>query len=230
MLYTDKCKGCGLCREYCEKAFTDECARCGKCSAVCYNGARVLCGEEKSVDGIFAVVRSDFDYYEMSGGGVTLSGGEPLLQAEFASELLKKCKENGIHTAIETAGNVPFSVFESVVPYTDLFLYDIKCIDEKLHRELTGASNHLILENAERLKKMPTEIIFRMPFVPGFNDSEVKAVSAFSDNKKLEIMPYHNICSSKYEALGRVFETENAEVPDENEIKRLAEIFPNVIN
>lgn len=230
MFYGNRCVKCGKCLDYCEKAFTEKCTRCGRCSSVCLYGAREKCGDMYTVDSVFAKICDDIDYYEVSDGGVTLSGGEPLLQADFVTELLKKCNEHGIHTAVETAGNVPFDVFEKIMPYTNLFLYDIKCIDEKMHIRFTGVSNSIILKNAEKLKKCRCDVLFRMPVIPGFNDGQVDAVSEFVGCGKLELMPYHNMCSAKYVALERKFETENAKIPDEEYIKNLAKSYANVIN
>ena len=188
MSYPDKCRNCGACTAFCSKAFTDACSKCGSCASVCRYGAREKCGKKESADDVFDVILKDRDYYEVSGGGVTLSGGEPLLQPEFAAAILEKCRENGIHTAIETAGNVPSETLERLMPLTDLFLYDIKCIDTELHKNLTGVSNDLILSNARLLQNSGAEVIFRMPVVPGFNDSEIGAVSEFVGDGKLELM------------------------------------------
>ena len=141
MFYSDKCVGCGECRRFCGKAFTASCVRCGRCADVRLHNARKRCGYDIDLDKLFAKVLSDRDFYEESGGGVTISGGEPLLQAEFVGNILKMCRSSGIHTAVETAGFVPFESFEKVLPHTDLFLYDIKCINESLHKRLTGVSN-----------------------------------------------------------------------------------------
>ncbi len=230
MIYPDKCRSCGACTAFCSKAFTDACSKCGSCASVCRYGARDKCGRKENADDVFDVILKDRDYYEVSGGGVTLSGGEPLLQPEFSVSLLEKCRENGIHTAVETAGNVPSETLERIMPLTDLFLYDIKCIDTELHKSLTGVSNDLILSNSRLLKNGGAEVIFRMPVVPGFNDSEIGAVSEFVGNGKLELMPYHNICSAKYNALGREFKTRKADVPSDDFIRRLAQEYPNVIN
>lgn len=198
--YAHKCLSCGKCEKICKKAFTPDCDACGKCVESCYAGAREILGREESAENVFSVVVRDKAYYKTSGGGVTLSGGEPLLQADFSVEILRKCKENGIHTAIETAGNVPWENFLKAIPYCDLFLYDIKVIDEKKHRLLTGASNKLILENAEKLRSLGKNILFRTPVVPGYNDDQLEKISAFC-GKCLELLAYHEIGKGKYEAL-----------------------------
>lgn len=230
MFDREKCVKCGKCVEYCKKAFTPDCEKCGRCYAVCRVGARKKCGDKYTVSEVFEKISADRDYYDVSGGGVTLSGGEPLLQSDFALEVLKKCRNAKIHTAVETAGNVPYGVIEKILPFTDLFLFDIKCIDGEFHKKLTGSSNSIILENAERLKREPCELLFRMPVVPGFNDGEAAAVAEFAGDTKIELMPYHNFCSSKYESLGREFLTKDVQIPTEEYIKTLANRFDNVIN
>lgn len=230
MFDCEKCVKCGKCVEYCKKAFTSDCEKCGRCYAVCRAGARKKCGDKYTVSEVFEKISADRDYYDVSGGGVTLSGGEPLLQSDFTLEVLKKCRNAKIHTAVETAGNVPYGVIEKILPFTDLFLFDIKCIDGELHKKLTGSSNSIILENAERLKREPCELLFRMPVVPGFNDGEAAAAAEFAGDTKIELMPYHNFCSSKYESLGREFLTKDVQIPTEEYIKTLANRFDNVIN
>ena len=136
---------------------------------------------------------------------MTVSGGEPLLQPEFVRGLLGKCRANGIHTAIETAGNVPWETIESVLPVTDLFLYDIKGIDRDRHRKNTGVPNDLILENAKRLMNTGAGIRFRMPVISGWNEDEKAAVEAFTKGYELEFLPYHDTGKGKYEALGRLY-------------------------
>ena len=202
--YKHKCVSCGKCAQICQKAFTADCTACGKCAEVCGNGAREIIGKDITAKEVFDVVVRDKAFYETSGGGVTLSGGEPLLQADFAAEILKLSKEAGIETAIETAGNTPWESFEKVLPYCDLFLYDIKAIDEEKHRELTGASNRLILENAEKIRRSDKKTLFRMPVVPGYNDDELGKACSFSE-KNLEILAYHDIGRGKYESLMRPY-------------------------
>ena len=150
LYYRDKCVGCGKCREKCPNGL-EKCDLCGKCEPYCAADARRVCGKSYTVDEILGEVLADKPFYETSGGGVTFSGGECLLHPEFLRGLLQKCKENGLHTAVDTAGHVPFSAFEHVLPYTDLFLYDIKLMDTQAHRTYVGVENTLILENLARL-------------------------------------------------------------------------------
>lgn len=222
LFYQDKCIGCGACRRVCRKNENEPCVACGKCVTVCPRDARELAGKTVSAKEVMETVLKDKKYYVTSGGGVTLSGGEPLLQRDFVLEILKNAKANDLHTAIETAGNVQWETFEQVLPYLDLILYDIKAIDEKTHRHCTGVSNRLILENAEKLKKQSTKLLFRMPVVPGYNDAEVKRVRAFTEGFDLELMPYHEIAKNKYRALSRPYYTEDASPPSKDEMEKLA--------
>ena len=219
--YTHKCISCGRCENICKKAFTSDCTACGKCAESCPAGAREILGREESAENILSIVVRDKAYYKTSGGGVTLSGGEPLLQADFATEILRLCKENDISTAIETAGNVPWENFLKVLPYCDLFLYDIKAIDEEKHKLLTGASNKLILENAEKLRALGKNILFRTPVVPGYNDDQLEKISAFC-GKNLELLSYHEIGKGKYESLRYPYTVKSAPLSEE-EMKTLAE-------
>ena len=223
MFYRNKCVGCGKCRDFCEKVFTDKCERCGKCAKVCKSGARAICGYEITAEELAGKLLADIDFYETSGGGITLSGGEPLLQSDFAEEVLTLCKDRGIHPAVETAGNLPFATFGKIAQYVDLFLYDIKAIDPELHKRFTGVSNERILENAMELVRSKRNVIFRMPVVPGYNDKEVGKVSEFAKSlgARLEFLPYHDMCSSKYAALGRDFETAGTRIPDAEEMRKL---------
>lgn len=225
MFYENKCVGCGECRKVCPRAFTVECVSEGRCISACSHGAREISGKTVPVNEIIDILLRDREFYRNSGGGVTLSGGEPLLQADAVSEILSACRREGVQVAVETAGNVPFSVFEKIIPFTGLFLFDIKGIDPGLHKRNTGVSNELILENARHLSGFKVDILFRMPYVPGFNDSEVRDVAAFAAElgRPLELMAYHNTGAGKYKALGRRYFTEDVVPPDAEFMKTLAE-------
>ena len=224
MFYADKCTGCGKCKEVCPNGLKS-CGFCGKCELYCPNDARKICGREYTVDEVFAEIVKDKSFYDNSGGGATFSGGECMLQPDFLCEILKKCKENGIHTAVDTAGNVPWEYFERILPYTDLFLYDVKAISDELHKQGTGVSNRLILENLEKLSGRK-DIIVRIPLIGGFNDSEteVSGIAEFLKHikcKKVEILPYHAMGEHKYEALNMAHE--KYYVPDN--IEKFREMF-----
>lgn len=204
MFYKEKCKGCGKCKEVCPYHL-EKCDFCGRCELYCPAGARKVCGRKYTIDEVFAEVIKDKDYYDNSGGGATLSGGECLCQADFCVELLKKLKENGVHTAVDTAGNVPRESIDKVIPYTDIFLYDIKAIDEDLHTKGTGQSNKLILENLKYLDALSVPVEIRIPFIPGFNDDQIKKIASFlqplKNIKSIKVLPYHDMARSKYAAL-----------------------------
>lgn len=184
------------------------CIACGKCVEACYYEALSIFGQKLYVEAIFDEVKSDMDFYTMSGGGVTLSGGEPMLQPEAASELLKKCREAGIHTCIETCGYAPEKNYKKILPYVDTFLFDYKDTDSARHKKLTGVSNELILSNLDFLYKKNARIILRCPLIPSVNDTEnhLKGIAELSKKYPLlegiEIMPYHNLGISKGTGIG----------------------------
>lgn len=208
MHYKNICIGCKKCKEVCKY---EKCVLCGKCVDVCLSGARKVCGKEYSVKEVFYHILEDSLFYELSNGGVTFSGGECMLNIEFLEEILKMCKDKKIHTAVDTAGNVPWQYFERILPYTDMFLYDIKAFSEKLHIEGTGVSNKLIKENLKKLSQsFSGDIIIRIPVICSFNDtlSEMKKIARFLEKinyKKIELLEYHSMGEHKYNALDMKF-------------------------
>ena len=226
MFYKDKCTGCGKCREVCPNHL-QSCDFCGKCELYCPADARKVCGREYTPAEVFAEVIKDKAFYDNSGGGVTFSGGECMLQLDFLCEILEKCKSAGIHTAVDTAGNVPWESFEKILPFTDLFLYDIKAFDAELHRKGTGVSNELILENLKNLSGR-ADIIVRIPVIGGYNDNdeEIRQIADFLRQIKIikaELLPYHAMGEHKYTALGR--NTESFNVPNKNFMDRSQQLF-----
>ena len=227
MFYQDKCKGCGKCKEICPTP--DRCTLCRKCTLYCPVDARKVCGKEYTVDEVFSEIIKDKSYYENSGGGVTFSGGECMLQIDFLCKILKKCKENGIHTAVDTAGHIPFDSFEKILPYTDLFLYDIKIFDREKHKKYVGAHNDLILENLKKLFKANAKIWIRIPIIPTVNDSieEMKKIKDFLKTtgmpEKIELLPYHAMGENKYFALGKEYTVFAA--PDINKMTELKQVY-----
>ena len=225
LFYESKCIGCKKCKSVCK---SKACILCGECAIYCPSMAREICGREITPRELFDIIARDKHYYK-NGGGATFSGGECLLNPDFLRETLSLCKENGIGTAIDTAGNVPYESIERVMPYTDIFLYDIKCITKELHKAGTGVSNGLILENLKRLKKdFCGRIIIRIPIIGGFNDTEeeLRKIKAFLDSleiEEVEILPYHTLGVHKYEALG-IDQTEFS-VPSEGQMSAFREIF-----
>ena len=168
-------------------------------------------GQDVTVAEIMPEVLADSPYFRRSGGGVTLSGGEMLGQVDFAKDLLRACKENGLHTAVESTANAPYEKIEQILPYLDLYLLDIKHMDSVKHKEFTAAGNELILENAKKLANSGVELVVRTPVVPGFNDTpeEIKAIAKFAATlpnvKEHHLLPYHRLGQDKYAGLGRSY-------------------------
>lgn len=216
--FTQKCLNCGNCAEVCpHKAheFVDgkhvfqrhRCTGCGKCVDVCLGEALEYYGRMITVDEAAAAVLEDRTFYERSGGGCTASGGEPLLQADFVTELFCRLKEEKIHCAVDTSGAVPWAAFETILPYTDMFLYDLKHIDDARHREQVGTSNRQIIANLRRLSNGKTAIEIRIPVIPGFNadDDSILAAGRFlgelNNISGVRLLPYH-FAHSKYATVG----------------------------
>lgn len=230
--YTDsKCIGCGRCASICRNHYCSDdgrhmihfenCTLCGKCIAACPTGALEVCGSDMTADEVLSVIMKDKAFYRKN-GGVTISGGECLTQADFVSVLLKMCRENGINTAVDTCGFVPFSEIEKTIPYTDTYLYDIKAYDSAIHKKYTGCANELIKENLIALSKYGVDIWIRIPVIPGVNDSdsEIDGISGFLGSlqniKRITLLPYHAFGGGKYPALGMKYDFEtNASVTEE---------------
>lgn len=191
-----------------------QCSLCGLCIEICYYDARSMVGKRMTVGEVVDEVEKDRMFYETSGGGVTLSGGEPLAQPRFTEALLRQCKERGFHTALETSGLAKWEVLSDLVDYLDLVFYDIKHLDPERHTELTGVDNQPILENLERLSQRFSPIVVRIPYVPGANDSRedqiqmYRFVSRLTNISWIEIMPYHRLGLTKYRGLGRKYDLE----------------------
>ena len=193
-------------------------------------GKQKTVGYDVTVDDIMPEILADMPYYMRSGGGVTLSGGEVLAQADFAAELLRECKEQGLHTAIESAASLPYSEIEKLLPYLDLYLMDIKHMDSDKHKEYTGVGNERILENARKIAKSGVKLIVRTPIIPGFNDtpSEVEAISKFAATldgvEEHHLLPYHRLGADKYEGLGRNYTLKDIEPPTREKMEHLLSV------
>ena len=228
MFYKNKCTGCGKCRIKCPNAL-EKCDLCGMCPLYCPHDAREICGREYTVDEALREILKDKTFYDVSGGGVTFSGGECMLQIDFLEEILKECKKRGIHTAVDTAGHVPFESFERIMPYTDLFLYDVKCYDSEKHKKHTGVENELILDNLANLLHADAKVWVRIPVIPAVNDSieEMTAIRKMLDSygypEKVETLPYHSMGEHKYVAIGRA--SGAFPVPSAEKIEELKRIF-----
>jgi pyruvate formate lyase activating enzyme len=221
----ENCIRCNLCLEVCptNAIFEDEkggkrvdaelCDLCGLCVNRCPGEALNQVGRHVTVDGVLREVAKDAVFYLRSGGGLTLSGGEPTAQADFAYELLRqyKMKELGLHTAIETCGYVKWSKLAVLLEYTDLVLYDIKHMDSLQHRRMTGISNKLILQNAIQIARSHKQLIIRFPLIPGYNDNEenIRRTGEFARElpgvEEINLLPYHRLGEPKYARLGQEY-------------------------
>ncbi len=237
--FKNNCIGCYACVKSCPhgalavgpegiKIDRQSCQACGACACACPAEALVLRGKTMTVSEVLAEVLKDKPFFDNSGGGITLSGGEPLFQPDFALALLQAAKELGLHTCLDTSGYAPWEVWERILPYTDLVLYDVKCMDMHRHRRHTGRSNSRILENLRALTSNGVAVKVRMPIVPGFNDTlaDVEATARFLKSlphpPSLELLPYHKLGESKYEALG-IANGFHAEPPPRTQLELLAE-------
>jgi len=211
------CTLCGRCLEACLNRSSrivngeliiarKRCMACGACVSACLAEARTIEGKTMTVEQVMTEVMKDFYLYMNSGGGITISGGDCEMQPEFTAALLEVAHEQGIHTAVEITGAFPWETVKKTADHADVVLYDIKCMDETRHKEGTGLSNTHVLENAKKLVEENTEIYFRMPLIPGYNDSreDVAAVAQFvrdlglSPADRLELLPYNNLGEDKY--------------------------------
>ena len=216
--YEDKCVGCGACAEVCPNGthvFDGEkhvlkrsgCVHCGKCAQKCPNGAIELLGRAESVSDIMKEVLRDRIFYKNSGGGLTVSGGEPLMQGEFLVELLRTAKAEGIHTCVETCGFASPETVKTVAKYTDIFLFDIKETDDLRHKELTGVPFTPIKENLRLLDSLGAKIVLRCPLVPNINtrtehlENIARIVSETENVSEVNVMAFHTLGNGKYDAL-----------------------------
>lgn len=230
--FADKCVLCGDCVAACPQGVhrvegdthtlkREACVGCGACEAACLFDALTAYGKEMTVEELLPTLLADRPFYARSEGGVTLSGGECLMQADFCAELLAALKREGIHTAVDTCGYVPFSAFESVLPYTDVFLYDVKAVTPSIHERCTGKGNGLILDNLARLDALGARIEVRIPFVPGYNDEDLPRIASHLSRLHsltgVRLLPYHNMAGAKYAAIGRE-STLPSTLPDEKSL------------
>lgn len=237
------CIRCGKCVDTCkQKALShgnpffidrERCIQCGDCTRVCPTQALEMKGKRMTVRDVIRELQKEENLFRRSGGGITLSGGEPLAQPEFARELLKACKEKGWHTAIETTGLTSKETIEEVFPWIDLALTDIKAINPAVHEENTGVNNSRILENLIRISFL-TKVIVRIPVIPGVNDNpdEIRSIAEFarlmSGVDTIHLLPYHTFGENKYSLLGRIYPMGDAQSHSENKIEGLKKIVESM--
>ena len=243
MFYRVRCTMCGKCESVCDEKVHvvkdgqhlvnfDNCIKCGKCIEACPTSSLSINGQELTIDEVYQFIAEDKEYYDATGGGVTLSGGEPLLQIDFAGELAKKCKENSISVYVDTAANVAFEHIERLIPYTAKFLIDLKANSEEDYKKLTGGSLKLVIENLKKTIKSGVDVLVRIPVIPNHNDSseyleKCSELLADCGVKKVELLPFHRLGSGKYDALGKEYEYEKYIPYSKKDMEKFKELFYN---
>jgi pyruvate formate lyase activating enzyme len=240
----ERCTGCGDCVNTCPEnaiAINDGkvsidrsvCTACEQCVPSCPEDAITIYGKTITVDEVLKEVLKDRSFYSGSGGGVTVSGGEPLRQHEFVIELFRKCKEEGIGTCLDTCGYAPGEVLKDVLQYTDNVLFDLKHMNIDRHREFTGVENDRIKENAGIVSESEADLLFRIPLIDGVNSDEyniretAEFIKSLGEGNRVELLPYHKLGIGKYKMLGRDYPGKNFKTPDEEKIDRWKYIFVN---
>jgi pyruvate formate lyase activating enzyme len=240
-LHLNRCIHCGICVETCPQGAISQpdgfqvvtdltrCTVCGECIDACVAGAREIAGRSMTAGEVLAEVESDIPFFDESGGGVTFSGGEPMMQPDFLLELLQGCKQRELRTALDTSGFTPWEKLQAVAPFVDLFLYDIKLIDAEKHRRYMGVSNQIILENLHRLAALGKTIFIRVPLIPGINDDaenlEQLAQLAVSlpAVKRVDLLPYHHAAMGKYDTLEKNYALRDLQPHPYEAVARIAD-------
>lgn len=242
----ERCTGCMSCANHCPEhaislsedshvAITDlsKCVRCWECTDFCINNNRDVAGKQYSIKELMKIIDKDSQFYEESGGGVTLSGGEVMAQSiDYLTELAAAIKNKGYNLTVDTCGFAPRENFEKLAPYVDTFLYDVKCIDNEKHMKYMGQSNELVLENLRYLSSLGKNIYIRIPMVEQVNcdDAEMGLIIDFLKGNKINVkrvnlLPYHNTGSSKYEKLGLEYKAKDFSAPSEERQNELVKMF-----
>ena len=242
VFHPNKCIACRRCFAACPSgalSLNDEqrryektlCRLCGQCVEACFAEALVMEGRDLTAEEVVAEVLKDRAFYDNSGGGATLSGGEPLLQADFTTDIMARCHEEGIHTCLDTSAQAPWEAFEKVLPHTDLILLDLKIMDSERHRQATGVGNELILANARRLAATDRPLVVRVPVIPGYTDDEPNLAAMgeflrdFAHLDHVELLPYHRFAEAKYSRLGTEYTLKGTEPPSQEHLDRLIAIL-----
>jgi pyruvate formate lyase activating enzyme len=237
-----RCIRCGACQEICaskaismdgDRITTDaeSCVLCGDCVEICSTGAREIAGWERTVGDVMEVIERDRPFYDESNGGVTFSGGEPLMQRDFLVSLLRSSVEEGFHIALDTCGYAPREVLDDVRKYVDLFLYDLKLVDDARHREFTGVSNERILKNLRHLSEQGHRIWLRIPVIPGVNDDDENVrrigelAAGLPSMERLDILPYHRAFVDKHERLNKFYPMFDLHPLSDERMLEIARIF-----
>jgi pyruvate formate lyase activating enzyme len=241
MFDASRCTHCGRCVEVCPpnasvqheneiRISRELCLGCALCVAQCPNEARQLVGRTPGVEEVLQEVVKDRLFYENSGGGVTLSGGEPMSQPDFTGALLKRCKEKGIHTVLDTSGYVEVELWNRVLGYVDMILFDLKQMDTRKHKAYTGVSNELILASARKLASQKIPLVIRIPLIPGYNDTDQNSEECARFARELgittvELLPFHRLCSNKYTKLQKAWKLSEVVPPSQERLEELQGIF-----
>lgn len=242
MFWDDRCLRCQACIAICQPGaiqldgdhvVTDleECSLCGDCVEVCYAEARQISGRAVTIAQLMSEIERDIPFYDQSVGGVTFSGGEPLLQADFLLGILQACGERGIHTALDTSGFSSWGTLDRIRPHVDLFLYDLKLVDLARHKKFTGTSNVRILENLRRLSAHGHNIVLRVPIIPGINDDleNIRSTGSLAASlpclTRVDLLPYHRAAIGKYERLHKAYDFTELHAPSEQRMAQIAQVF-----
>ena len=237
------CNNCGKCIDVCpEKAISfddegiirfnrDKCTACGECVDVCSPGALTVYGKKVTVDDVFKEVSRDKSFYEGSEGGVTVSGGEPLQQADFVAALFKSCHQAGIGTCLDTCGYAATDKLKEVLAFTDYVLYDVKHMNAEFHKQVTGVHNDIILDNARVIAESGVQVLYRIPLIKDVNDTKenitntAQFMKSLGNNASIELLPYHRLGIGKYQTLDKFYPGEDFTTPSPEELEPVRRIF-----
>jgi len=242
IIYNDyKCIGCDKCMDICSQNALSKiknklirnykiCLSCGKCVEICPTASQQIIGQEISAEKIVEELEKDRVYFDSSSGGVTFSGGEALMQHVFLKETLKICKNRGIHTALDTSGYSSSEIFNTILDYTDLFLYDLKILDDRHHKKYTGVSNKSIIKNLETLQKKRKDVILRFTIINGITNTKenirdiLNLISSLKGIDEIDLLPFHNV-NEKYHRLGKEYKLKDINLPSKDDIIKIKELF-----